>query len=110
MLRAPMARKSQPPSQLIELLLGIADDVGLSADKDLAQAAGVSPETVVNWRTGSVQELKPQKLDAVRRALSARIGVLQEQAGRRHRRPGPRAGAHRSRGGLESGRTPPPAS
>ena len=78
-----MARKSQPPSQLIELLLGVAQDVGLGSDRDLAQAAGVSTETVVNWRKGSVQELKPQKLEAVRRALSARIGALREEAGRR---------------------------
>ncbi len=83
---AVMPRKSLPPSQLLDLLLGIAKEVGLETDRELAQAIGVSTETVINWRTGAVQELKPQKLEAVKRALAARIAGLREQAG--HRRAG----------------------
>ena len=75
-----MARKGQGPSQLAHLFLSMAEELGVRSDKELAALAGVSVETVANWRSGSVQELKPQKLAAIEAALTARIRALQERA------------------------------
>lgn len=75
-----MKRKSQGPSQLADLFLAVAGELGVRSDRELATLAGVSVETVANWRTGTVQELKPQKLAAIKAALAARIGALREKA------------------------------
>lgn len=75
-----MKRKAQGPSQLAELFLTLAEELGVDSDRDLAAMAGVSVETVANWRSGAVQELKPQKLAAIKNGLSARIQSLREQA------------------------------
>ncbi len=75
-----MKRKPQGPSQLADLFLSMAAELGITSDRDLAALAGVSVETVTNWRTGAVQELKPQKLAAIKSGLGARISALRERA------------------------------
>jgi len=67
-------------AQLLDLFLSIAAEVGATSDRDIANLVGVSPETIANWRTGAVQEVKPQKLGAMKSGLAARIGALKEQA------------------------------
>jgi uncharacterized SAM-dependent methyltransferase len=76
-----VARKEQAPSQLIDLFLTLAAELGIESDKDVAALAGVSVENVSNWRSGTVQNLKPQKLAAVKRGLAARIEALRMRAG-----------------------------
>jgi len=68
-------------AQVFELLFGVAEALGLSRDRDLAQLVGVSPETIQNWRTGAVGELKPAKLTQVEQTFAARIAALRERAG-----------------------------
>jgi len=75
-----MKRNAQGPSQLADLFLTLAAELGVDSDRDLAALAGVSVETVANWRSGAVQELKPQKLAAIKSGLTARIHALHEQA------------------------------
>ncbi|MEM9188402.1 MAG: L-histidine N(alpha)-methyltransferase [Myxococcota bacterium] len=82
-----MPRKSQAPSQTVDLFFSIAQALGLEDDRTLAALAGVSQETIANWRSGSVQELKAQKLEAVKRGLRARINALEESAGLRRADP-----------------------
>jgi len=74
-----MAKKTQ--SQLVDLFLSVASELGVDSDRDIASLAGVSVENVANWRTGAVQEFKPQKLASIKRGLAARVGALREQAG-----------------------------
>lgn len=76
-----MPRRDKSQSQLVELFLGIAAELGIESDKEVAALAGVSVENVANWRSGAVQQLKPQKLAAVKRGLAARIEALRAQAG-----------------------------
>jgi uncharacterized SAM-dependent methyltransferase len=78
-----MGRKTAEPSQLAELILTIGAALGASSDRELAALAGVSLETIANWRNGAVQELKVQKLEAIKRAFTARIEALEERAGHR---------------------------
>jgi uncharacterized SAM-dependent methyltransferase len=68
-------------SQVLELLLAVCESLGLSNDREIASLVGVSPETVHNWRTGAVRELKPMKLAAAIEAIQSRIGALREKAG-----------------------------
>ncbi|MCK6552220.1 L-histidine N(alpha)-methyltransferase [Myxococcota bacterium] len=75
-----MKKKPEGPSQLMELFLSVAESLGLSTDRELADLAGVSVETVANWRTGVVQEFKPQKLGAIKEGLAAQIAALRDQA------------------------------
>ncbi len=72
---------SKKDAQVFQLLFTIADGLGLTGDRDLAQLFGVSPETIQNWRTGAVGELKPQKLAQVQAAFAARLALLSERAG-----------------------------
>ncbi|MBW2460165.1 MAG: L-histidine N(alpha)-methyltransferase [Deltaproteobacteria bacterium] len=76
-----MATRNKTQSQLIDLFLSIAGKLGIESDKDIAALAGVSVENVANWRSGVVQQLKPQKLAAVKRGLATRIEALRAQAG-----------------------------
>lgn len=80
--RVTMAKRTQSTtSQVVELLLAVAESLGITGDRDLASLAGVSVETISNWRSGTVQELKPTKLRTVERALTARVAALLERAG-----------------------------
>lgn len=72
---------SKRDAQVFQLLFAIADGLGITQDRDLAQLFGVSPESIQNWRTGAVGELKPAKLAQVQSAFAARIAALRERAG-----------------------------
>src|SRR5688572_12209784 len=74
-------RKKEGPSQLMELFLHLAELLGYTSDKDVAELAGVSPENVANWRSGAVQEFKPQKLKGIKANIAAQIEAMSEQAG-----------------------------
>jgi uncharacterized SAM-dependent methyltransferase len=76
-----MAKSDKPQSQLVDLFLSLAAELGVESDKDVAALAGVSVENVANWRSGVVQQLKPQKLAAIKRGLAARIEALRARAG-----------------------------
>ncbi len=80
--RACYARRlGKKDAQVFQLLFAVSDALGLSCDRDLAQLVGVSPESIQNWRTGAVGELKPAKLAQVERAFAARVAALRERAG-----------------------------
>ena len=74
-------KKKDGPSQVADLFLSLAKELGIETDKDIADLAGVGVENVANWRTGAVQEFKPQKLATIKARMSAFIRSLQDQAG-----------------------------
>lgn len=63
-------------SQVIELFLRIADALGRESDREIAELAGVTPENVANWRSGSVQEFKRQTLNGLADRISDQIAAL----------------------------------
>lgn len=73
--------KKKPQSQLMELFLSIAEELGLHSDQDIASLADVSPENVANWRSGAVKEFKTQKFLAAKHNLAAHLRSLRAQAG-----------------------------
>lgn len=80
-LERKMARKSQSPSQLMELFLALAESLGIDGDREVGALADVGPESVANWRSGAVREFKPQKLRAAIDTLGEHIASLRAQAG-----------------------------
>lgn len=75
-----MTRAQTAPSQVTTLLLHVAAGLGYSTDRDVATLVGVSAETVANWRSGSVRDLKSGTFaDACRRLIGA-ITDLQDGA------------------------------
>ena len=66
--------------QVFTLFFSLAEQLGVTSDRELADLAGVSPETILNWRNGSVGELKKQTLNSAIRGLKHRLTMLQEQA------------------------------
>lgn len=79
--RSSRRKKADSPSQLMELFLFVAEQLGITSDRDIAELADVSPENVSNWRGGAVQEFKPQKLRTIKERLAANLASLKEQAG-----------------------------
>lgn len=79
--KIPGKRRREEPSQLVDLLFHVADLLGFSSDREIAELAGVSAENVANWRSGAVQEFKPSKLKAIKASLTAQLVALKEQAG-----------------------------
>jgi uncharacterized SAM-dependent methyltransferase len=79
--RGRSRRRKDAPSQLMELFFHLAEQLGITEDKDIAELADVSVENVSNWRSGAVQEFKPQKLRSIKTRLAALIASLEEQAG-----------------------------
>lgn len=73
-----MSKKDGSTAQVFDLLFSFAEALGVTRDKDLAQLVGVSPETIQNWRTGAVGELKPSKLEQVKTAFGSRVASLRE--------------------------------
>ncbi len=71
--------KKAPRSQAMDLFLHVAELLGCSTDKQLADLADVSVDNVANWRDGTVREWKPQTLRAIKDNLSARLHSLREQ-------------------------------
>lgn len=78
---APARRKKEEPSQLIELFLHVAAGLGFTTDRDIAELAEVSPENVVNWRTGAVHELKIGTLRTIKDNLQRHIATLRAESG-----------------------------
>lgn len=74
-------RRKDSPSQLMELFFHLAEQLGITDDQEIAELADVSVENVSNWRSGAVQEFKPQKLRTIKTRLASIIGALEEQAG-----------------------------
>lgn len=66
----------------MELFIHVAEQLGFSSDRDLADLAGATVENVANWRKGNVQEFKTTKLQTIKDNLSAHINALMEQSGR----------------------------
>ncbi|MFZ5472171.1 MAG: L-histidine N(alpha)-methyltransferase [Myxococcota bacterium] len=75
-----MAKPQKPASQVMELLLHVAERMGFGSDRQLAELVGVTPENVANWRSGLVKELKGQTLQLVKEALGNQLKSLLEQA------------------------------
>lgn len=75
------SKKDRTPSQTLRLIFAVSDALGIGDDRVLAELVGVSPETVNNWRTGSVKELKNQKFEAVLSLLKDRIERRSPTAG-----------------------------
>lgn len=65
----------------MDLFLHVAELLGYTSDKDVAELAGVSPENVANWRSGAVQEFKAQKLKGIKANLKTQLEAMAEQAG-----------------------------
>ncbi|HKE15099.1 MAG TPA: L-histidine N(alpha)-methyltransferase [Kofleriaceae bacterium] len=76
-----MPKKAPGPTQLMELFLGIAAELGFVTDRDVGALADVGPENVPNWRTGTVREFKNQKFRAAMDNLRAHLRALRIQAG-----------------------------
>ncbi|MEM9071504.1 MAG: L-histidine N(alpha)-methyltransferase [Myxococcota bacterium] len=66
--------------QVFTLFFALADQLGITSDRELADLAGVSVESIANWRSGSVGELKNQTLQGAVRGLITRVSMLQERA------------------------------
>jgi hypothetical protein len=75
-----MARK-QGPSQLMELLFAVAEQLGITSDKDIAALADIGVENLANWRSGAVKEMKATKFQTARDNLIASLQALRAQAG-----------------------------
>lgn len=78
---SPAKKRRDEPSQLAELFLHVAELLGCTSDRDVAELAGVSVENIANWRTGAVQEFKPVKLKQIKANLAERIGSLKASSG-----------------------------
>ncbi|MFO0723664.1 MAG: L-histidine N(alpha)-methyltransferase [Myxococcota bacterium] len=74
-------RKSRSQSQLVELFIHVAEALGLSSDRDLAELADATVENVPNWRSGAVQEFKAQKLKTIKTNLAEHIERLRADRG-----------------------------
>ncbi|HTE53196.1 MAG TPA: L-histidine N(alpha)-methyltransferase [Kofleriaceae bacterium] len=76
-----MSKKSPAPTQLMELFLAVAGELGFVSDRDVGALADVGPENVANWRSGAVREFKNQKFRAAVDNLSSHLRALRIQAG-----------------------------
>ena len=71
--------KKQERSQLLDLFLHVAELLGATSDREIAELAGVGADNIANWRAGTVKELKTQTLRAIKENLSTRFATLREQ-------------------------------
>lgn len=65
----------------MDLFLSVAQELGVSSDKDIATLADVGPENVTNWRSGAVKEFKTQKFVAAKTNLLNHLRSLRALAG-----------------------------
>lgn len=65
----------------MELFLAVAEGLGYASDQDIAALADAGPESVSNWRSGSVKEFKNQKFRAIVDNLSVQLDALRSLAG-----------------------------
>jgi hypothetical protein len=75
-----MGSKKGKPSQLMDLFLHVADHLGSTTDRQVAGLADVSPDSIPNWRSGTVREFKPRTLTAIKDGIAARLRALQQHA------------------------------
>lgn len=68
-------------SQVMELFLELAAELGFTSDEEVARLAHVSADNVANWRSGAVREFKRQRLQAAIDSLRFHICTLRSQAG-----------------------------
>jgi len=78
--------KKKRPSQLMDLFLSVAEELGFTSDKDVASLADVGPENITNWKSGTVKEFKTQKFLAAKnnlvdilRSMRTRAGLLRPE-------------------------------
>ncbi len=71
--------KKQDRSQLLDLFLHVADLLGATTDREIAELAGIGVDNIANWRAGTVKELKAQTLRTIKENLTARFATLREQ-------------------------------
>ena len=64
----------------MDLFLSVAEALGFEDDRDIARLAGVLPENVSNWRSGTVKEFKLQTLASVRDNLSRHLTAMASRA------------------------------
>ncbi|MFC1610775.1 hypothetical protein ACFL6C_07445 [Myxococcota bacterium] len=74
-----MAKKTQERSQLLDLFLHVADQLGAKTDREVAELADVGVDNIANWRAGTVREIKAQTLRAIKENLATRFNTLREQ-------------------------------
>jgi len=74
-------RKKDEPSQLIDLFLHVAAELGFTTDRDIAGLAECSVENVANWKAGSVHELKLGTLRTIKENLARHLGALSAESG-----------------------------
>jgi hypothetical protein len=77
-----MPKKAAGPSQLMELFLSVAAELGFVSDREVGALADVGPENVANWRSGAVREFKNQKFRSAIDSLLVQLRALRGQAGR----------------------------
>lgn len=75
-----MGSKKGKPSQLMDLFLHVAQQLGSRTDRQVAGLADVSPDSIPNWRSGTVREFKPRTLTAIKDGIAARLRALQQHA------------------------------
>jgi hypothetical protein len=68
-------------SQVMDLFLGIAEELGHRSDAEIAALADAGVESVDNWRSGAVREFKARKLEAAIASLRREIAALRALAG-----------------------------
>lgn len=65
----------------MEMFLAIAEELGFESDHDIAGLADVGPESVANWRAGSVKEFKKQKFQTALATLRGQLRLLTAKSG-----------------------------
>jgi hypothetical protein len=65
----------------MELFLHVAELVGATTERQIAELAEVSVDNVANWKSGSVKEFKVQTLKAVKDNLRGRLMALRDELG-----------------------------
>ena len=74
-------RQRGEPSQLVELFLHVAERLGYSTDRAVAELAEVTVENVANWKTGQVQEFKTGKLKTINARIGRELDRLRAETG-----------------------------
>lgn len=74
-------RQRGEPSQLVELFLHVAEHLGYSTDRAIAELAEVTVENVANWKTGLVQEFKTGKLKTIKARIGRELDRLRAETG-----------------------------
>ena len=75
-----MGSKKAKPSQLMDLFLHVAKQLGSRTDRQVAGLADVSPDSIPNLRSGTVREFKPRTLTAIKDGIDARLRALRQHA------------------------------